>query len=87
MTKVYSLKEIAALYGRPYSTTRNHIIKLKKQRIFVKESLGVFYTEDEYRQILKAFGIVIETPIGRVGTTTLVKMPWAKLPKKNRPRS
>jgi len=84
MTKVYSLKEIAALYGRPYSTTRNHIIKLKKQRVFVKESLGVFYTEAEYRQILKAFGIVIETPAGPIGKTTFVAMPWAKRPNKKK---
>jgi hypothetical protein len=55
--KIFSLKEIASQYGRPYSTTRNHIIKLQKKRLFRKESLGVYFTEKEYIELLNLLGV------------------------------
>jgi hypothetical protein len=74
--KLYSLKEIADLYGRPYSTTRNHIIKLTKQRLFRKESLGVNYTQEEFDDLKRLLKLSVAETAPR-----FVKLPWASKPK------
>jgi hypothetical protein len=46
--KYYTLKEIAAAYGRPISTTCTHIQNLIVRGMFIKESQG-YYSDKETR--------------------------------------
>lgn len=47
----YSLSEIALMYGKPLSTTHDHIQKLKKKKKFKKKSEGRYYNEDETKLV------------------------------------
>ena len=56
----FTLKQIAAAYGRPISTTHAHIEKLTKRRDFTKLSLGRFYDEEEALKLAELLKIPVE---------------------------
>lgn len=56
MPKLYTLKQIAAAYQRPISTTGGHIMRLRADREFEKKSRGAFYTWKEVCELKKLLG-------------------------------
>lgn len=51
--KLFTLKQIAAAYQHPLTTTHNHITKLMLLRKFRKSSIQPSFTEKEVKQLEK----------------------------------
>ena len=47
----FSLKEIAAAYKRPVTTTGRHIRDYIERQVFIKRSPGVYYDEGEVQEL------------------------------------